>query len=341
MFAIASRPPTPLPGLGEAASVTDTDPCQAVADTEPVIGPRAGRAVVECGTGTAKTFAGDLGRLIEAVRNRRPFAFSRFGDGEWMIIRNLGLDFTQKGNGEFRFDPACPRDSAARAALIESFHDSAPGYLVGIGCPCCWGRELLAPLRQVCHQPESRLTWANLWGNANYPRVRNELVPLFGQDREVYLVCHRTADPSSLPFRVQEVFPVGTNAWTEDFALVSRIVERAMTCREALFLFCAGPFSNILAQRGFAANPENTYLDLGSVLDPWLFARHRWRWLDRFPALIRCPGITRGYLKSGRKRKQVCQWWTPTSDELQNFPARLPADVDVSTPQDHAPACPP
>lgn len=285
-----------------------------------------------CGAGAEKSFAGDLERLLDAVRNHRPFALSRFGDGEWMIVRNLALDYTQKGNGEFRFDPEDDVDQSARRALIDAFHYSAQGYFVGIGCPCCWGREKLAALRQVCRQPDSRLTWANLWGNANYPRVRKELIPLFQTYREVIFVGHRTADPWRLPFPVRRAFPVGTNAWTEDFALVDQLVDMVSrrTAGGSMFLFCAGPLSNILAARCHAANPENTYLDAGSILDPWLFARRRLRWLDRFPWLVRSPGITRGYLKWGRKRRQVCNWWTPAPEELEGVASDLPPDVTAA-----------
>ena len=278
--------------------------------------------------GLDKTFAGDLDRIIDALHEQRPFAFSRFGDGEWMIVRNLPLDYTQKGNGEFRFDPADPLDQRARRALIDSFHHRADEYLVGIGCPCCWGKEKLTQLRLICRRPESQLTWANLWGNANYPRVRSHLIPLLRRFPEIYLVCHQAADPARLPFHVTRSFPVGTNAWTEDFHLGDEISELAAKRPDgALFLFCAGPLSNILTHRGQAANPNHTYLDFGSILDPWLFARRNFRWLDWFPGLIRAPGVTRGYLKPGRKRRQVCTWWTPTAADLEGTVCDLPDDV--------------
>lgn len=305
--------------IGERGSVS---PPSAVQSCPPATDTDL-RDGVECAVGQSKSFAGDLSLLIDAVRAHQPFAFSRFGDGEWTIIRDLPIDITQKENGEFRFDPADARDQASRQALIDSFHYVAPGYLVGIGCPCCWGLELLRPLRALCRQPESRLTWANLWGNANYPRVCRELIPAFNSYHDVFIVCHRRADPSRLPFRVSDAFPVGTNAWTEDFGLLERITRLARSHRGALFLFCAGPFANILAQRGHAANPANTYLDFGSVLDPWLFARRRFHWLDWFPRLIRSPGVTRGYLKPGRKRQQVCRWWDP-SDAANSDPTQAP-----------------
>lgn len=288
---------------------------------------------VPCGfdTGPQRSFAGDLQRVRDWLAAGRPFAFGRFGDGEWMIVRNLDLDYTQKGNGEFRFTSTDPRDQTARQALIDSFHYVAEGYFIGIGCPCCWGFEKLRSLRSVCRQPEQRLTWANLWGNANYPAVRREIIPLFRRDRDVVLVCHHRADPSRLPFPVTQTFRVGVNAWTDNFDLADRIADLAgrLTRPGALFLFCAGPLSNILAWRGHAANSRHTYLDVGSILDPWLFARRTMRWLDWLPGIVRSPGITRGYLKPGRKRRQVCRWWMPAADELASAPSDLPADVVI------------
>ena len=40
--------------------------------------------------------------------------------------------------------------------------------------------------------------------------------------------------------------------------------------KDSLFLFCAGPFGNILAHQLFESNPNNIYMDIGSTLNPWL-----------------------------------------------------------------------
>jgi hypothetical protein len=38
-----------------------------------------------------------------------------------------------------------------------------------------------------------------------------------------------------------------------------------------LFLFCSGALGTILAHQMYAFCPENTYLDIGSSLDPYLY----------------------------------------------------------------------
>ncbi len=278
-------------------------------------------------TGPRKWFAGDLQLLATLLREQRPFAFSRFGDGEWHVLCREKIDITAKGHGEFRFDPNDPADQQARSLLIDSFHYLAENYFIGIGCPCCWGRAKLLQLRSVCQQPEHALTWANIWGNANYPIVRSGIVPYFRAFGRVILVCHRRGMPDRLPFPVTKTIRVGTNAWTRDLRMADQMTDLAAESDEQLFLFCAGPLSNILCHRGHRVNPRNTYLDLGSVLDPWLFSRKHFRWMDRLSWLIPSPGVTRGYLKPGQKRKQVCQWWIPTDEELARLALSLPGDL--------------
>lgn len=286
-------------------------------------------ARTEMGQGGAKTFRGDLLRMVSLVEQRRPFAFARFGDGEWRTMRNQPLDITGKGHGEFRYSPENALDRAARSALIQSFHYSAEGYFAGIGCLCCWRREKLLQMRKICTHPDARLTWANLWGNSNYPVVRDRLVPLFRQFDDIYLVSHGAGDPARLPFSLRRRFPIGTNAWTADLSLADRLADFVADTdlRGALFLFCAGPLANILAWRCHAANPHNTYLDFGSVLDPWLFGRKRFQWLDKLAWMIPSPGVTRGYLKPGKKRRQTCRWWDPDPAELAATPLDLPVDM--------------
>jgi hypothetical protein len=39
---------------------------------------------------------------------------------------------------------------------------------------------------------------------------------------------------------------------------------------DSIFLFCCGPFGNIIAHRLTEHNDKNTYLDIGSTLNPYL-----------------------------------------------------------------------
>ena len=56
---------------------------------------------------------------------------------------------------------------------------------------------------------------------------------------------------------------------------------------------CAGPFGNILTHQLFEHNDNNTYIDIGSTLNPFLLGEI---------------GKNRGYLRGAPSLSQVCVW---------------------------------
>jgi len=237
-----------------------------------------------------KTYRGALIELHTWLKDRRPFALARFGDGE---LRILNGQFNRYP--EFRYDPADPAYAFFRERLLESFRYQSESYYVGIPCPNCVGEESFLAAKRNSRQPERQLTWATLFVNSNYSYFRDQVIEVFAE-RRVVIVCHGSAVLDALPFPVERDFRVGTNAWRNDYHLADAIADHI--AREkvtgALFLFCAGPFSNILAHRLHTLSDQNTYLDVGSTLDPFLFGSR---------------GLTRRYLR-GEKRflEETCVW---------------------------------
>lgn len=237
-----------------------------------------------------KTYAGDFARFKKMLKDREPFALSRFGDGELKILMRTAIRLR-----EFDYDPNDPTDQAPRERLLSSFHHKGCRYYVGISCPNCVGEEKFAWAKLNSRQDEDHLTWAALFVNSNYSRYLAEIVPLFSR-YEVILVCNRSAVLKDLPFPVLRDFRVERNAWKNNRNLVERIsdyIERK-TLKGKLFLFCAGPFSCILAHRLHCQFEANTYLDVGSTLDPFFFG---------------VSAGTRGYLRGDETFvRRTCVW---------------------------------
>jgi len=237
-----------------------------------------------------KTYRGDLINLYEKLKRREPFAFSRFGDGELRILMGQINRYP-----EFRYDPVDPDYAFLRERLLESFCYQNETYYVGISCPKCVGEDRFLWAKQHSGQPERHLTWATLFVNSNYSYYRNYVVRAFAEYR-IFLVCHRLASLEALPFPVARDFRIEYNAWRTNFSVADQIAERITreNIAGALFLFCAGPLANILAHKLHAQSKQNTYLDIGSTLDPFFFG-------DR--------GFTRRYLR-GEKRflQETCIW---------------------------------
>ncbi len=143
-------------------------------------------------------------------------------------------------------------------------------------------------------QPETNLTWSNIWVNSNYESYLDEIVPLFS-DYDIYLICNDKASTDNLPFHVKERFNIGHNAWVNNLDLVEDMIDYIdlNDVEDSIFLIAAGPLSSILCPFVFEACPDNIYLDIGSTLDPFLFGKN---------------GYTRKYLKGGKTKERTCVW---------------------------------
>ena len=241
-----------------------------------------------------KTFGGDFLKFYEMIKIHQPFAVSRNNDGEMMILFDEFIDLRQKLNGEFIYDPQQEQHKYFRDKLLESAQYKADNYYVGIACKCCVGNEKHLRLKTLTGQDEEHLTWGNIFVNANYPMYVKNIMPEFN-NYNVVMVINNKAITYDLPFRdkIVNTFYVGTNAWMTDYLLVDKMKKyiEEKKIENHLFLFCAGPFSNILILECFKSSPNNTYLDVGSTLDSMMNL-----------------GATRGYLYGADTLNKVCIW---------------------------------
>lgn len=210
-----------------------------------------------------KLFSEEIEKFYLMLHDRQNFALARYGDGEMMAMRGETI---ASGYGEWNTNGADPRYEVARRLLYNSFTYIDPKYYVGIVCPCCQGDENFYNMKAVSCQFEENLTYANVFVNSNYGFFIEKFIPLF-QNRDIVLVAHESSQVQNLPFS-GEFYPVKYNAWIENVTLIEEIKTRNF--RNKLFLFACGPLGKILAQQLWHHNKENSYLDVGSTLHPWL-----------------------------------------------------------------------
>lgn len=243
---------------------------------------------------TSKSFAGDLAIFNQKLRSGENFSLVRFGDGEMRVINGDSINLSQKCNGEHQYVPNNERDEKHRQILADTLTYDNEQYYVGLPCRCCVGDENCDELRQQSQQQDNRLTWANLFVNANYSLFLKLTIPII-QSRKVNIICHEKAQIEDLLFEVSQVFRIGANAWVNDYE--STLKEILAYCevgkiKQEVFIFCAGVLSNMLIYQLTRMHPDNTYIDLGSVFDVTMGL-----------------GQTRQYLKGSKKRvKKVCVW---------------------------------
>jgi hypothetical protein len=236
-----------------------------------------------------KTFLGELMRMRDLLRDRVPFALSRFGHAELEMLRGKLLhDREVSGGHEYRYAPADPDNAVPRQLLWDAFTFKAPNYFVGINCPHCnITDEQFEWMRENSKQSEDQLTFATFYFYSNYQPYLTHVLPLFSQYKTV-LVCHELGIIENLPFQPVRVFRNQYDAWRKNLSLVDELKSYIAEEKASgwLFLFCAGALGSILAHEIYAFCPENTCLDIGSSLDPYLFtgtlARNR-RYLKQDP----------------------------------------------------------
>ncbi|MBZ8178490.1 glycosyltransferase family 4 protein [Oscillatoria salina] len=262
------------------------------------------------GTFPNKYFRRDLEVLREKLKRKEHFAFNKAADGELAIVAGRHINRLHIGNGEFIYEPENPEDEELRAALSAALRCDREQYFLGVACPCCVGEDDARWMREFVNRDESYLTWANIFVNSNYSYYLTSIVPLY-QEYEVILVCNQQANLEKLPFSVKKDFRCGLNAWKENRNLITEIKNYIdeNEIKNHLFLFCCGPLGNILTHQLFLHSQENTYLDIGSTLDPLLFGEK---------------GYTRGYLQGSANITKECRW---------NFEAEKPYDVVFVVPE--------
>jgi len=228
-----------------------------------------------------KVFKEEISILFERLKSRKPFSFSKYADGEWFMMRDIPVN-----NNEFNYTK---NDGFYRDKLIESFRFNDDGYYVGISCSCCQGVEH-HNMKQFSGQKDEKLTFANIFVNDNYNFYKDNFIKEY-KNWDVHLIANKNAKIENLTFKLEKFYPVENTAWKENYYLIESIKEK--NYKGKLFLFACGPFGNMLAHQLWETNKNNTYLDIGSTLNPWL----------------KSEGFTRDYYTGASYYKdRVCVW---------------------------------
>jgi len=233
----------------------------------------------------SKNFKEEFDKLLGMIKSGENFAFTRFSDGELFIMQNKTVILADnhyvtgdiKGPNRYtkeeqkEFIPE--RDQFYREKLIECFKYNQENYFKGI-CTATdghVGRQNFEWQLDLLEGNQANLTFANLLINANYRRFIEEMVPLF-VDRPVLYVANALADVSRLPFEVKKTFEIGSNCMIDNYGtsedVKAYIAENNI--ENHIILCSAASLSNYIIHDCFKDSPSNTFLDIGSCLNPLL-----------------------------------------------------------------------
>ena len=225
------------------------------------------------------SFRGDIEFIFNKLKHKDKFSFSKYADGEFAILANQKITNCD----DWTFDPN--KHSHIREELIKSFRFKDPEYYVGVSCKCCQPESHVNWMREESGQ--DILTWANIFVNNNYSYFTNNFLPEFS-NHKIVLFANQNATIEKLSFELYDYIPITGKAFIDNFNLINEFpIKNYQNC---LFLFCAGPLGNMLAAKFWEVNKSNTYLDIGSTLNPFLTE------------------INRGYLRGNDTQLKTCIW---------------------------------
>jgi len=216
--------------------------------------------------------------IARMVRDKVPFTFVRFSDGELEVIRNEkffigdGLISWRKGDFNFRypefdrkdFDPI--RDEKLRSDLIESAQYKNTNFIKGIPSShndAIPDRDLMVSFNGNSIE---NLTFADLLLNMNFLRFRNEFVPLFKKFENVFMLANHRANPKLINEN-WELIPIQDNFFTNyENVFHESLQVLAKLPKNALVLASASSLTNILGHRLHELRKDLIFIDVGTSL---------------------------------------------------------------------------
>ncbi len=194
-----------------------------------------------------------LEAIVEKIKNDVPFAFSRWGDGEWLNIRkepgmNCDGNYYYHGLGD---------ELKKIAETRQDYYMGAQDY------------KLYNLLSDVENYPNQDWIDADVFHKAS---TDGKLLPLIDVLRDKHVVYIGNKSLLDLPFINEFIEIPYNNVWRLQNSLLTSIRSTFLTgeAEHKVYLFSAGMATNVFIDILWKENPRNTYIDVGSVFDPYV-----------------------------------------------------------------------
>lgn len=188
--------------------------------------------------------------FIESIVSETPFAFSRWGDGEWLNIRKSP---GSNCDGNLYYHDL----GDALAEIVETRKD----YILGFQ-----DTQWRLP-SDVDKYPDQDWVDADVFHKAS---MENRLQPLMDSLQSRRIVYIGNKDLKGLPFIDEFIEIPESNVWLEREQVLKSIKETINSEVSKVYCFSAGMATNVFIDRLWKYNREQTYIDVGSVFDPYV-----------------------------------------------------------------------
>lgn len=224
-------------------------------------------------------FYEDFNYFWSLIDQRVNFTFARYADGEVLLMKGKPVNEETQA---FRIDKWKAPQSLTKVGveLIETLSHTEKNYFYAISTNGDNPNDYKF-LSENIQQNVDNLTFVNLWINGNYEKMKNKLESL---NREVILICNWMADKDNFPFKVIDINPFPDNCisfWeTNGKFFKKELIDKYKDYNDTLFFISCGPISEIIIDTLYRANPNNTYVDVGSSIDEYVHGRKTRPYMD-------------------------------------------------------------
>lgn len=230
-------------------------------------------------------YKSDFFKLLNKLKDKENFAYVRYSDGEAIVMQNkklvlaqdhveigdatLGFGYSDQDHKEFIPE----KHGFVRDKLLASYKYKAANYFVGSICESCdcASKEYALWMQEQYGALDQNYTSTNLLVNGNYADFITHFVPQL-KNRKNVMICNENATFDKVPFEVTKDFRVGKNCIVSDHHLFDEIRNyiNDNQIKDHVFLFSASSLSEILIHQLYEYNNQNTYIDIGTTLNPYL-----------------------------------------------------------------------
>lgn len=214
-------------------------------------------------------FHSDFDFFWYKIENNINFTFTRYADGEIMLMKGFAVaEDTQAFNIDKWSAPSYL--TKVGRELIESLNHTEENYYYAISAKTDSISDYNF-LKNNIKQIDEKITFVNLWINANYQKSIEKYNSL---NRSVTLICNHRAKEENFPFKITKIIPFPDNCveyWeNNNDSFIETLINEVNDKQNQLFFISCGPISEIIIDKLYRNNPNNTYIDVGSSIDEYV-----------------------------------------------------------------------
>lgn len=219
-----------------------------------------------------KTQQAEFNKFLSFVQDQKQFAIARFADGERLFIEGRAAQGIDGWRSPSRISKL---GADLRQALLLA---AETGCYVGISDDNNDPSSKLFYANILSKAPAETVTLSNVFVNGTYSDFIEKLLPLL-LSQEITIICShkcRAIDQSLSSEKIKFVYaPSDCHSFWERSSerWLQHLKRLATEVHNHIFLFAAGPISSATIPLLWSLNTKNTYIDLGSALDPLLHGK--------------------------------------------------------------------